>query len=507
MNITTSKKLIHNTFFNISADIVKSVIAFFLISYFILKLGKEVYGIWVLVGSIFACRGMLSIGLFSAVNRFIPVALAKDDRVAIKQVLSSASIFMILVAIMLFVATIIIYNNFNKWFEVPEHLIGVSKILVLVVGVSFSVAVPFQLSGSILSSYQRYDLIAIGDLAPIIIRAILLFILLSRGHGLMTLGIVFAASELAIHGIHLIFAKKLIHNLDISFKAVEISLLRKMLAYGTNTLLYTMGDLIIYKASDIVIGIFMTTSAVASYSVISAIFLMMEKLILSFIRAIRPTVSDLDARNDEEKIRYIAIGSAKYCLIFLIPSITILVSMGKEFLQVWLGDDFGQLHIILIILAVGHFFRLSQHSNFVVLSGKGYHQVFGVLTVSMAVAAVILGIFTIKVLKLGLLGIALSNSVLMIIVCGLILPAFFNRRMKISTKENFHYIWGPAFLGCAPTIALTICWKFVHPPNNLFQICLFLVSAMIMTLAGSWVLSLTDKEKGFLLDFVSFKER
>ena len=68
-----------NTIFNMATFAVEAVVNFFLISFFLGQLGEERYGIWALIGSIFQYRRMLTLGLNSAVNRYIPVYLAKGD--------------------------------------------------------------------------------------------------------------------------------------------------------------------------------------------------------------------------------------------------------------------------------------------------------------------------------------------------------------------------------------------------------------------------------------------
>jgi hypothetical protein len=51
--ITTSKRLIHNTIFNVVTLVSGAIITFFLIRFFLAQLGESRYGVWVLIGSIF----------------------------------------------------------------------------------------------------------------------------------------------------------------------------------------------------------------------------------------------------------------------------------------------------------------------------------------------------------------------------------------------------------------------------------------------------------------------
>jgi len=92
--ITTSKRLIHNTVFNVVTLISNAVIGFFLVRFFIGQLGTARYGVWLLFGgAAFRYGGMLSMGLNSSVNRYIPVYLAKDNNEGIQRVVNTTLFF------------------------------------------------------------------------------------------------------------------------------------------------------------------------------------------------------------------------------------------------------------------------------------------------------------------------------------------------------------------------------------------------------------------------------
>ena len=109
---------------------------------------------------------------------------------------------------------------------------------------------------------------------------------------------------------------------------------------------------------------------------------------------------------------------------------------------------------------------LSQHSNYLVLSGRGEHRVFGILTAVEAVLCVSIAVYSVKVLGWGLEGIAWSNLLPMGLVAGVILPIYFNRKMKISAWDSLRNVWRPALLGTMPGVALIVAWKYLAPPAS-----------------------------------------
>jgi len=501
-HITTSKRLIYNTIFNVVTLISNAVIGFFLIPFFLGQLGVLRYGVWALIGSIFGYRGLLSMGLNSAINRYIPVYLVKNNDDGIQRVISTSFFFFSAVAIALVLISLVIYYNVGSWFAAIEpELVPTASVLVLVVGFCFAFAMPLQLSSAVLSGLQRYDIINLVTLVTLVVRTILLVVLLLRGYGLVMMGLVFGISEIVVRVLQFIFARKLLPKVSVSFASIDLRLLREMLAYGINTFLYAMGAIIIYKASEVIIGMFIGTAEISQFAIAAAGVLLLSLLLQAFTAAIKPAVSDLDARDDESRVRQISFLTQKYSLLLIIPSGCFLVAMGREFLWVWVGDKFqdpaviGGMGTILAILTVGHCLRLAQHSNFLVLVGRGQHRAFGIFTALMALLCVLASIVSVKVFNLRLLGIAWSNFLPMVLISGVILPIYFNLKMKISARESILNVWWPALLGCLPSVAMISIWKYLSPPDSWPEILAVVIAAMALTLASSWFLSFSELER------------
>lgn len=476
-----------------------------LIRFFLGRLGEARYGVWVLVGSLFRYRGMLSLGLNGAINRQIPVCLAKGDEQGTAKVVSTALFFYSALGIVLALLTVLLYAKIGDWFAIEPEQIEVAGRLVLVVGLTFALASPLQLTTAILSGLQRYDVINVATLAVLVVRTVLLVVLLLDGYGLLTMGLVFGVSEIVMRLIQYLFIRRLLPGVFLSRRNINAGLLKEMLFYGTNTFLYAMGGLILCKAGDLVAGIFLGTSAVSRFAVASAAVLLLTQLLQAFTAAIKPAVSELDARDDHARVKEIAFLTQKYSLLVLIPAGTFLIVMGREFLTVWVGEKFsdpavvGSLATVLAVLTAGHGLMLAQHSNFLVLTGRGEHGIFGALAAMTAVLCVAGSVFAVRVLNRGLEGIAWSSFVPMALVSGLIVPIYFNRRMKITMRESFAYVWWPALGGSLPAVATTVAWKVLCPPDSWLALLGVIVASGTVTCLSAWLFSIDPEERRRLL--------
>jgi O-antigen/teichoic acid export membrane protein len=344
-------------------------------------------------------------------------------------------------------------------------------------------------------------MVSITTVVVLAVRTVLTIVLLLHGYGLVTLGLIYGISEVVARGVQHILARRLLPAGYASWRNVDRVLLKEMLFYGMNTFLYAMGALIIYRASATITGIFLGTSQVAQLYTAAAGLLLLSEFLQAFTAAIKPAVSDLDARDDQSRVRQIAFLTQKYSLLIIIPAGCFLIVMGREFLTVWVGAKFNDPAVIrsmatvLAILTAGYFFILSQHSNFLVLAGRGEHKVFGILTAVEAVLCVSSAVVSVKVLNLGLEGIAWSNFVPMVLVAGIILPVYFNRKMKISAWDSIRHVWWPAILGCIPSVAIVVLWKRLSPPDSWREILAVVAVTGAATVIFGWFVSLENTER------------
>ena len=510
---TTSKRLIHNTIFNMITLVSGAAITFFLIRFFLSQLGESKYGVWVLIGSIFQYRRLLDMGMNSSIDRFIPVNLARRDDDAIQRVISTSLFFFAALAVVLGLMTLLLYDKIGAWFTITPDMVGTASVLVLIVGSSFVLSMPLQVSSALLCGLQRYDILNLTELLMILLRTFVVVILLGQGYGLLTMGLVYGASEVLVRIAQFVYAKKLLPDVSISIKSIDFKLLKEMLAYGINTCLYRTGGLLILKATDLVIAVYIGTAEVSQFAVAIAGILLLSQLLRAFTTAIKPAVSDLDARDEHSRVREISFLMQKYSLLLIVPAGCFLIVMGREFLHVWVGEKFqdpsvvNSLGVVLAILTVGHCLRLSQYSNFLVLVGKGEHRFFGLITIVTGLLCISASIVSVKVFNLGLLGIAWSNCVPMALISGIVLPIYFNTKMKISMREIIVRIWWPALLGSMPTV-ITICiWKYFHSPSSWMSIATIVIFSMALTCISTWCFSLTSRERERLLKSLKFRWR
>jgi len=499
---TNAHRLMSNTAWNVLTLVANAVLAFLLIRFFLRHLGQARFGLWVLVGSLFRYRGIFSMGLNTAINRYVPMYLAANDHPALRQALGTTLRFYLCMAALCLAATAVLYSYIGHWFAIDEGLVSQAQALTVVVGVGFASILPLQLATAVLSGVQRYDLVNGTVLAALVMRTGLLVVLLRAGYGLLCMGVIFAGSEVLVRVIHWKLATRQLPDLTWRGRGANFTFLGEMLAYGTNSFLYATGAIIMLKASDLIIGASpLGMPGVTQFSIAAAAVMLLTQLVQAFTKAVMPAVSDLQTRGDRARLREVTFLAQKYTLLLLIPAVGFFVMLGRRFLGIWVGDQIGDpiaLHnmgTVLVLLALGHGFRLAQHSNYLVLVGCGTHRIFGWLTAGTAVLVVILTILALWWGQGGLISVAWANFLPLVLISGLVLPVYFHRKMKIRWSDSWQQVLKPALLGSWPGLVVLSLWTHFFPPNNWSQLLLGLSLVAGVAAGGGLMLGCSAQER------------
>ena len=490
-----------NTVLNVANQLITACINFVLIGFFLGTIGVEQYGVWILVGSIFSYRTMLTMGLNAAVNRHIPVYVARGDREGIRRVISTGFAYYLMLGAVIALASLTLYWNIEDWFVIDPAYIATAERLTLIVGLSYAVSMSFQHFPAVLSGYQRFDIITYTTLASIIARTLLVVGLLSEGFGLLAMGVIYGGTEIMIRVVSAIFTRRLTQGVSPSPESVDLPLLREMLTYGFSSTLYNSGTMLVFKSADLVIGSLIAAAAVPRFFLAAAPIIVLIQLVQVFAAVIKPAVSDLDERDDDERMEELVFLSQKYTLMLIFPAVAFFVVMGGSLIRIWVGDQFtdpdsvAELTSILAILAIGAGTRLTQYSNFMVLVGKGFHRVHGLTALGTTVTCVVAAYASVRFADGGLVSVAWSCSIPVFLTSSLILPAYFNYKMNIKASETLRRSWLPAVAGCAPGIALILGWNRFAPPESWLALVAVVVVVGGATALGGWLFALSDLER------------
>ncbi|MGC3833426.1 lipopolysaccharide biosynthesis protein [Moritella viscosa] len=171
-----------------------------------------------------------------------------------------------------------------------------------------------------------------------------------------------------------------------------------------------------------------------------------------FTLMLTPTTGSMLGTGDIKEIKYLFINTTALSFAFTLPSLGFLFIYGDVILQYWMGNEYAQWPLIMI-LAAGQLLPMGQDTSIRILMGMNRH---GVISIAACIAVFV--IFVIGLLWTGLDNWELTTAAILFvvpmnIVYGFIIPVYTCRQLKLPWL-NYVYcsfikpvIYATPFLG------------------------------------------------------------
>lgn len=494
------KRLTVNTICNVSVLLIQVVLGFIIAPFILDHLGRSTYGIWSLTGSLLAYSQLLSLGLNSAVNRWIPIYLVQDNHDGVNRVVNTALVAYLVAGGALTIGVLILAWGFPYWFDVEPALHASARYVVLLAGSGFLFVIVFNVFSAVLSGFQRYDLMAISDIAGDLGRIAGIVVAFLSGFGIVALALVTAAGHAVRNLLKMFFVRTQYPQLKIRLSLASWETFREMFGYSVNTLLYSCGGIIQSASAHTLIGLFLGTAAVTEYAMPAIVLNMLKQLVIRGTAAIKPATSKLDAENKLESVQKLYFAGTKYALLILLPSIGFLLAYSSTLMEVWLGEQYvAPMAGVLVTLSVASLVRLWHMPAFYVVVGLGKHRLFGLVTLWTAIGSVLSALIALYFFDAGVVGVAIAYAVPEVIAAIFVVMPYVCRIIGISVWDEVRECVVPAVLAMTPYFLILVVLRKNFSPESTLMLFVLIGALGIPILLGAWFLGLTKVERSRFL--------
>jgi len=306
-------------------------------------LGRDAYGIWVLLTSFSAASGFLSIldlGIQSSIVKFVAGYHATRDMERVNQVFSVG--FYLFVGLGFFGASVLIlFAQFflTQVFSIPNALVSLTRFLFYILAVQVLVEFPSLVFSAVVDGVQRYDLQRFVQIGYIITYLVFCLVFLSRGHGLLALSVGMLLL-VVVRGIVLtIVALNLMPGLRLT-KNFDRALLRHVATFSGQVFLIRLNAVVYNTMDKVIIGSRLSSSVLTEYDIASKLR-NVGVASLSFITPqIVPVAAGFNASGDKSRLQEVFIRGTKYQLAICLPVTIIVFVMAADIIRLWIGSDY-----------------------------------------------------------------------------------------------------------------------------------------------------------------------
>ena len=438
---------------NVSATwlglLVHVAVGFFLSPFILHKLGDNAFSLWVLVFSLTGYYGVLDLGIRSSIVRYVARFAATGDENNLAKFLSTGVAFYVLVSLIVLLLTGIGFFHLQSIFKIPPDLLESSRVLFVLSGACIALSFPLGVFAAVLEGLQKFSWLHLSQIGITLLRGLLIAIALTRGGGLVALGIITVAMTLVGYLIIMWLAYRAF-PLRFSSQCVDSKSFWQMLRYSGFVFMILVADRLRFQTGPILVGAMISSSAVAYFAIGSKLVEYSTSAVRSMAVIFTPMSSHLHATGDVVRLRQTLVLGNRACALITFPLCAVIVILGRSIIEVWVGASYLSSYLVLVILSVPRTLYLAQSTSTKILLGMGRHRMLA--TVLLLEGGVNIVVSVLLSRHFGIAGVALGTAIPLTVTSVFFLPRHVCHELQISVRT---------FLTQAYLLPLTLCVPLV----------------------------------------------
>lgn len=456
---------------------VESILGLIVLPFNVAHLGASAYGLWMLTASVTTYFSVLDLGYSGALVKFVAQYRARRDYRALNEILSTTFSVFATFGVVTYLVAIGIAVFMGRLFQLTPDQVHVGRIVLLIISLNVAAGTAFSVFGGVINGFQRYDLNNVVGTISSVLTAVVNVAVLAAGYGLVELVAATTVVRLLTYLVYRANAYRVFPALRLRLSSFRRDRLREVTSFSVYMLLIDWANKMNYSVDALVIGAFLSTSAVAVWTVGQRLAEVTQRLTNQLNDVLFPTVVDNDAGERIERLKAIFIQGTRLSLATVVPMGGAMMLMAGPLVQAWVGPGFAPSAVILQLLTLSVIVRVGNATAGTVLKGAGKHRLVAFTNVAAAVVNLALSIAFVK--AFGLPGVALGTLVPVCIASTLVLFPAGCRRVELPLGRALTEAVWPALWPAAVMIAFVLATR-PYVPATLVAVGMEMAAACVI---------------------------
>lgn len=447
---------------NICYMVLNTLLLLWYVPFLVRHLGLAAYGMIPLANTLVMYATVLTTSLDVSVNRFLAIDLNRGDARGANRTFNTALTLAATACLLLALPAAAVVYLFPILFNVPAGLESATRFLFASVAATMGAAVlssSFGVTSVITHRFELRNAVrALTSLSRVGVVA-LCFWFWPASLSFVALGFLVSAA-IGLAGDVLVW-RHLTPELRVRPRSADPRQLRAMAGLGGWSAVNQIGSLLLMQVDLLVVNALFGAEATGRYGSILVLVALLYTMTETVVAVLSPMIMAHYATADIDALRRVTLQSVRLLGIALALPVGLLCGFARPVLGIWLGDQFGNLAILLILLA-GHLpVTLSVRPILYGITAYNRIKAQSIITLVLGIATVPAAVLLASFAGWGLAGVAAATAL-------------------IWTVKNVVFLtpYGAAVLGLRPwalyrslasTAALTAGVGFVSA--YLWQIC------------------------------------
>jgi O-antigen/teichoic acid export membrane protein len=352
-NAGMTTKVVKGSMWTLIGQVLPMLVALVATPFTIRFLGSEGYGVLILVGLIATYFSFADFGMGIASTKFASAAFAEGKLETEGEIVRTAA-FIALLGSLIFAVPIFLFSwSLIVSFKVPEMFQSAANIALKITSVSFVLGILSSVLNTPMLSRLRMDLNTITVTGPKVLMAILTPIVLYFGGGVIgAIGVAFGAAILTVSATVFFSGRMLPELFKLSIGRAYIG---PLVRFGGAWSVAVVAGILIFNLEKFVLTSLVSVRALAYYSIAFTFANVATLFSQAMLQSLLPAFSQMmsDERGDE--LNALFSRGSRLAIVALLPMVVLLFIVGRPFLTLWAGPEFGVESTIPFYVLLGGF--------------------------------------------------------------------------------------------------------------------------------------------------------
>jgi O-antigen/teichoic acid export membrane protein len=405
---TVGRRLLSGSVLRVGNLMAAAVASLFLMPFIVHHLGDRVYGFWSLAAALIGYYDLLDFGLSSAISQYLSIAIGRSDPAECRAVFNAALRIQSLLGSVALFATGAIAIVTPRFCHNPADASVFWRVIV-VLGISAALSFPARVYGAVLGAEFRFDIQAGVAIVGVALRTGLIFWAIAAGYGLVALTWATLIANLPVIVLEIYFARREALWARIERSCLEARRVKALFSYSIYIFFSYLADILRFQIDPVVISSLIGVAAVTHYRVAAGFTQYYLQILIVSVGMLHPVLSRFyGAGNQAGLEKLFFLGMKISCCISVFVCLA-LICWGKPFITLWMGPQYNDAYLPLVMLSLAVFLDVSQKPSIDLLYATFKHRFYtytnwseGIINLACSLALAP---------RLGILGVAMGTLI------------------------------------------------------------------------------------------------
>lgn len=457
-------------------------------------LGKGEYGVYSIAATTISYVSLLNMGFSSSYVRYYAKCKANNDDDALAKTnglfMLAFSVIGVLALVAGFALCALTHIIFSDGLT-SDELVKTRVIMgILAIGMSFNLGT--SLFASIITAHEKFVFQKMVNLLKTILSPTLTYVFLLMGYKSIMMSIISVGLTIIADSFYVIYCLKEL-KVKFNFRNPQKKQLIDIASFSGFIAISSIVDQINWSIDKILLGRFKGSEIAAVYSVAAQINTLYMQISTAISNVFVPRINRMAAeKRSENELTELFIKIGRIQLMVLLPIIVGFTCLGKEFIEIWTPNGYGDAYYIALLLMIPATIPYIQNAGISIQTAMAKHKFRAGLYTIMAVINFILSVVLCQMY--GGIGCAIGTALSMVIANGIVMNIYYQRVIKLDIRKFWMKM--SSFLPAAVIMSIIgIVLSKIISITDYFRLLIVACIMMIVYVCVIWSFGLNSDEK------------